>query len=53
MKTVLTEVLECLFNLLMRESQDDFWWQQGGVKPVFMVVPKHSVSPKSVVGLRL
>lgn len=52
-KTVLTEVLERLFNLLVCESQNDFWWQQRGVQPVVIVISKHTVCSKSVVGLAL
>lgn len=49
----LTEVLERLFNLLMRESQDDFSWQQRSVQPVFVVVSEHGVGAERVVGLTL
>lgn len=50
---VLTEVLECLFNLLVCEPQNDLWWQQRGLQPVVIVVSKHTVCSQGVVRLAL
>lgn len=47
---LLTEVLKCLFDLLLRKSKSGLWWKQGCVKPVVMLVPIHMVCPQSVFG---
>jgi len=47
----LTEILEGLLDLLVRESQSGLLGQQRGVQPVVLVVAKHRVGTQSVVGL--
>lgn len=44
----LTEVFECLFNLLVGQVESGLWRHEGSVQPVIVVVAVDGVGPQAV-----